>query len=220
VLGAHLRWNWAGDVARSAVSAAEQRNRIGVTVYGGEAEVLLDTGATGWTVPPNAPALPGTRVFRGFMFEDFAPGTRYLTGFARSRGFRDYRGLGWLVTVRQPAELVFAPVVELQRRLARWGIGFSFAVMIGGWLFVTPFVRRLQGVRAAANRIRDGDILTVMPRHQGGTEMSAMCESLGTLVEDLRAQQPKPPVEPPSSATPPESTFHKPTGSDPRRVVW
>ncbi len=219
VLGAHLRWAWAGDIARSVVSEAALRNQIGVTLYAGDADAILDTGVSGWTLPPNAPALPGPRVYRGYLHENFALGTRYLTGFSRSRGYRDYRGLNWLVTVRQPVARAFAPVGELQRRIARWGLGFTVALTFGAWFFMHPFVRRLQGMRAAADRIRSGDVLTVMPRHPGESEVSAMCASVGDLVEQLRTEVPKA-DEPAPPAPQLPSGYVKPGPSDPRRVVW
>lgn len=218
VLGAHVRWAWAGDVVRSVVTESARRNQIGVTLYAGDTDVLLDTGASGWTLPPNAPPMSGPRVYRGFTRERFTLGTHYLTGFSRSRGFRDYRGLNWLVAVRQPIDRALAPVVELQRLIARWGIGFTVLLTVAAWFFMDPFVRRLQGVRAAARRLQGGDVLTVMPRHPGESEVSTMCEAVGELVEKLRAEAP-PAAEPPPPTTSP-SSYVKPAGTDPRRVVW
>jgi hypothetical protein len=220
VLGAHVRWTWAADVARSVITQTAHREQIGVTVYAGDADVLLDTGASGWTLPPNAPPRPGPRVFRGSLIETFSLGTRYVTGFSQSRGFRDYRGLGWLVAVRQPVDRAFASVGELQRRLARWGIALVVAFTFAGWFLLHPLVRRLQIMRAAADRIRGGDVLSVMPRHPGETELSATCESVGRLVEHLRAESPPPPTPAVPSTPPPPGGFVRPTGADPRRVVW
>jgi hypothetical protein len=219
ILGAHLRWAWAGDIARSVVTEAALRQQIGVTLYAGDTEALLDTGVSGWTVPPNAPPVPGPRVTRGHLRENFALGTRYLTGFARSRGYRDYRSLNWLAAVRQPIARTFAPVGELQRRIARWGLGFTVVLTLGAWFAADPFVRRIQGMRAAAVRIREGDVLTVMPRHAGESEVSTMCDAVGDLVEQLRAESARP-VEPPPPAPTPPSGYVKPGATDPRRVVW
>jgi hypothetical protein len=95
--------------------------------------------------------------------------------------------------------------------------------MLATWFFFTPFVRRLRGVKASADRIRKGDILTVMPQHHGQTELSEMCSSLGALVEDLRQKKPAAAEPPTVEQRPPEtrkSDYVKPTGTDPRRIVW
>ena len=122
VLGAMLHWDWAREVQLSVVSETARRERIGVTVYNRHGDVVLDSGGSGWTQPPDAPKLTDSRHFRGAMTELPPTGGRpYLTGFARSRGYREFRGLNWLVTVRQPLDLALAPVRELQRTIAGWG---------------------------------------------------------------------------------------------------
>jgi HAMP domain-containing protein len=189
VLAAHVRWGWARDVQLSVVAEPALRAQTGVTIYAGPGDILLDTGSSGWTEPPNAPAVPENRRFRGALIENAAGGTTYLTGYARSRGFREYRGLGWLTTVRQPVERVFAPVGELWRSVVGWGLVFTVVSLVSGWLLAAPFSRRLRKIAAAADRIREGDVLTVLPRPPGESEIARVCGTLGDMVEDFRAKQ-------------------------------
>jgi hypothetical protein len=152
--------------------------------------VLLDSGASGWTQPPEAPPVGEGRRFRGSLTEPTG-GTTYLTGYSRSRGFREYRGVGWLVVIRQPAERTFAPVDALRRAIAQWGAGLTALAVIAAWILAGRHARRLRSVRAAAERIREGDILSVLPRPKDESEIAAMCGALDDLVEDLRAKQEK-----------------------------
>ena len=188
VLGAHLHWNWAREVQNSVVPETARRERIGVTVYSVSGEVLLDSGGSGWTQPPEAPAL-NDRNFRGILRENTNGGTTYLTGYARSRGFHEFRGFGWVVTVRQPAELVFGPVGDLQRRIAAWGLSLAGVLIVVSWLSAGRIARRLHSIGMAADRIRQGDILTVMPIPRGEGEIATLCGSLGTMVDDFRKKQ-------------------------------
>lgn len=189
VLGTHLSWDWTRDVQSSIVSEAARRECIGVTLYGAAGDVLLDSGVSGWTQPPDAPAIAGARRYRGSLVEPISGGTTYLTGFARSRGHREYRGLGWLVAVRQPAELAFAPVRELQQQIIAAGIVFALGLIVLGWFAAAKIARRLRSIGLAANRIREGDILTVLPRPPGDGEVARMCSALGDMVDDFRAKQ-------------------------------
>ncbi|MSU51674.1 MAG: HAMP domain-containing protein [Opitutus sp.] len=189
VLGSHLHWGWAREVQLSVVPEISRRERIGVTVYSATGEVLLDSGGSGWSQPPDAPTLADPRRPRGMMLENTSGGTAYVTGFARSRGYREYRGFGWLITVRQPAELVFAPARELQRRIAVWGFTFAFVLAIVSWVGAGRLARRLHSIGTAADRIRDGDILTVMPTRRGESEIATLCGSLGNMVDDFRQKQ-------------------------------
>jgi hypothetical protein len=109
VLAAQVRWGWSRDVQLSVVPEAVAREQVAATVYGAEGDILLDSGALGWSHPPAAPVVGETRRARGWIVETTPEGARFLTGFSRSRGFREYRGLGWIAVVRQPLRLVFAP---------------------------------------------------------------------------------------------------------------
>ncbi len=199
VLGAHLRWNWSREVHLSVIPDALARERIGATVYAGN-DPLLDSGASGWSHPPDAPAIEDQRRARGYTIEATSLGTTYLTGFARSRGFREFRGLGWLAVVRQPVDRAFAPVSALRGRIAAWGIALSFAAAGAAWLLTAQHARRLRSLRASAVRIQEGDVLAVLPRPPGDSELARTCGALGDLVEDLRA---RPPASAPSAPSAP-----------------
>ena len=190
VVGALLHWDWAREVQFSVVPETARRERIGVTVYNTNGEVLLDSGASGWTQPPEPPAITDARRFRGTMLETPASGGEaYVTGFARSRGYREFRGLGWLIVVRQPAGLALAPARELQRVVGGWGIVFTALVLVVSWIAAGQLTRRLRSVTGAAERIRQGDILTVMPVPRGEGEVAQMCGALGEMVAEFRAKQ-------------------------------
>jgi HAMP domain-containing protein len=188
VLATQVRWDWAHEVQLSVVPETARRERIGVTVYTGNGEVLLDSGGSGWTRPPDLPAIPDRRKFRGNLIEPTTLGTTYLTGFMRSRGFREYRGLGWITAVRQPVDQAFVPVTELQHSIARWGFVFTGLGMIGAWVFAGRISRRLRSVGTAASRIQSGDILATLPSARGEGEIEQMCGALSRLVEDFRAK--------------------------------
>ena len=189
-LGAHVSWEWSREVQLSVVPESARRERIGVTVYSAAGEVLLDSGGSGWSQPPEPPVISDPRKFRGTLLQSADGGTSYLTGFARSRGYREYRGLGWLIVVRQPADLALAPARELQRTLFGWGALLTIVLVAVSWIAAARLSRRLRSVRLAADRIRGGDVLTVLPRPSGEGELARMCGSLNDLVEDLRKKSP------------------------------
>jgi HAMP domain-containing protein len=219
VLGAHVSWAWASEVQLSVIPESAQRERLGVTLYAANNEVLLDSGGSGWSLPPDAPVVRGATRFRGTMIEDTSLGTQYLTGYVRSRGYRDYRGLGWLITVRQPVDHAFAPVQELRRTLVKWGLLFGGALMVTSWVGATHLIRQLRRIAAAARRIRHGDVFAVMPRPKGERDLERMCAEVGDLVQELRPpDQPRP--EPPPDATAAGDPASRPSGTDPRRVLW
>lgn len=214
VLGAQVRWSWAREVQLSVIPDSARRERLGVTIYTASGEVVLDSGGSGWTAPPDAPPglseRPGTR---GTLTEQAAGDAAYVTGYARTRGFREYRGQGWLVVVRQPFAEAFAPEQELRNRIIRVGLGLVVMLVIVTWYFAARFERRIRAIATAAQRIGEGDVLTLMPQPAGDTELDRTCVALGDLVEKFRQRQDAlelenarlasrpPPPPPPSSPT-------------------
>ena len=188
VLAAQVRWTWTRDAQQSVVPEAARRERLGVTVYSAAGEVLIDSGSSGWTRPPDSPAISDRRKFRGHLIEPTSLGTTYLTGFLRSRGFREYRGLGWVTAVRQPVDHALTSATALQHTIARWGFALAGLGMIGAWLFAGRISRRLRSLATAARRIQSGDVLTVLPSGRGEGEIEHLCRALGHLVEDFRAR--------------------------------
>jgi HAMP domain-containing protein len=186
VLAAQVRWGWSRDVQLSVVPEAVAREQVATTVYAADGDILLDSGALGWSHPPAAPVVGETRRARGWMMETTPEGATFLTGFSRSRGFREYRGLGWIAVVRQPVRLAFAPVAALRQSLARWGFAIVAVGVIAAWVLAGRLTRRLHSITAASQRIREGDILAVLPHPADESEVSRMCRAVGGLVEDLR----------------------------------
>jgi HAMP domain-containing protein len=190
VLGAQLNWTTlAPEIVQSVLPATARRARIGLTIYSARREVLLDSGGSGWSEPFEAPELPDRSKLRGFLLEDTANGVSFVTGYARSRGSRDFLGLGWLVTVRQPLEEAFAPAQTWQRQILQAGLFATLAAAAIGWVLASRLTQRLRVIGAAAGRIGEGDVLTVMPLPQDRGELSAMCGALGRMVDEFRQRQ-------------------------------
>ncbi len=190
ILGAQVRWSWAREVQLSVVPDALRRNRIGVTVYAANREVVLDSGGSGWTIPPDAPPdLSDRPGIRGVITEQAAGDVPSLAGYAGTRGFREYRGQRWLVVVRQPLAEAFAPAQELRRRFIWTGLGLVAALGLVTWIVSSRLERRIRAIATAAHRIGEGDILTLLPQPSGDTELDRTCVALGDLVEKFRRRQ-------------------------------
>jgi HAMP domain-containing protein len=189
VLAAQLRWSWARDTQHSVVSDTARRDRLGVTIYAAGGEELLDTRASGWTHPPEAPAIGAKAGAHGYFVEDVPGDAEFFTGYARARGFRDFRGTNWLVAVRQPIADAFAPAQGLHRQIVWLGVALVSVIAVASWVIAGRFARRMSAVATAAGRIRGGDVLTLMPQPRDRGEVSSMCGALGELVDDFRQKQ-------------------------------
>ena len=186
VLGAHMRWSWARVTQLSVVPDTARREHIGATIYSPGGEVLLDSGASGWTLPPDAPDVGAKSGAHGHFAENVTGDTEFLTGYARERGHGVFPGANWLVTVRQPVADAFAPVRDLRGRIVWIGASFTAVILVLSWVLAGRITRRMAAIASAAGRIRGGDILTLMPRPRGRGDLQSMCDALGDMVADFR----------------------------------
>ncbi len=188
VLCAQIRWSWVAEINYSVLPDAMRREKIGGTIYSSTGAVLLDSGVSGWSEPPDSPVNRIDQRDRGSFHETTAHGATYLTGYARSRGYREYRGLGWFVAVRQPTARVFTPAVELRLWVIRVGLTLTAIVTVLGWILAAGIARRLDLLTATARRIRAGDILTIFPQPRGQNEFSRLYAALGAMLTHFREQ--------------------------------
>ena len=231
VLGAQLNWTWARDVQLSVVPETARRESLGVTIYAKNGEMLLDSGGSGWTEAPGIPTLPVRAGMRGSFTENAEGGTVYLTGYARSQGYRDFPGLHLLVVVRQPTAIVFAPVHELQGWIWRLGALLAGGVVVLSWVLVARLNRPMRAIARAADHIRGGDVTSLIPRYHGGAA-GRLSTAVGDLVDTFRAKQGKLEAEKAqlearvrasSSAPPAQAETPKPPaprGSGPDNIRW
>jgi HAMP domain-containing protein len=188
VLGAHLDWSLAREAQLSVVPEKARRESLSVALYAKKGEMVLDSGGSGWTEAPGIPTLPARAGLRGSFTENAEGGTVYLTGYARSQGYRDYPGLHLLVVVRQPTAIVFAPVRELRGWIWRLGGLMAGGFVILSWVVVMRLNRPMRAIARAADRIRAGDILSLIPRYHDG-DAGRLSTALGDMVDAFRAKE-------------------------------
>lgn len=168
VVAAHLDWTWARETV-SAFETSLTRQRAGTEI------LLVARDGTVLHGPPDlirrplpARTLTGARPLGGS-----AEGPRigpwpdgpspYLFATERTRGFRDYPGLGWTVAARVEADRALAPVRELSRAITVSGLVVALVGALLTWWLSGCLARPLDAVRAQAGRLGRGEPLTRLP---------------------------------------------------------
>jgi hypothetical protein len=152
VLGAHLSWAWAADVERSLLAPMSERDAVELMVLKADGTVFLgpsDLIGSRLDVPSVQAARAGRT---GHVIASWPNGKTYLTGFSASRGYRSYKGLGWLVLARQDAETALAPITRLRRHLLAWGATVTGLFVILGWVGARWIAAPLCALTIAADR--------------------------------------------------------------------
>jgi diguanylate cyclase (GGDEF)-like protein/PAS domain S-box-containing protein len=188
VVAAHVSWDWATRLRDAIESYAHADSPFELLVLAADGTVLL-----------GPPGLSGTRLAREELspahlrnyeagLERWADGVAYLTGTSATRGFGQYRGLGWVVVVRQRAEVAFAPVRLLQRRIALAGGLVALLSILLGWFIAARVSRPLAEISHAADRISRGHRRVQIPPEGAYAEVAQLAESLRTMLSSLNRQ--------------------------------
>ncbi|MBF0375409.1 MAG: hypothetical protein HQL39_18605, partial [Alphaproteobacteria bacterium] len=107
VLGAHLNWTWANEVLAPFILAENSAVQHEALILDRNGIVLHGPRSMRGSKAPMA--LPTSDV----QVRTDAQGYAYAA--ARTRGYRDYSGLGWTVVVRTPMEAIYRLADAIQR---------------------------------------------------------------------------------------------------------
>ncbi|MEW6369778.1 MAG: ATP-binding protein [Pseudomonadota bacterium] len=185
VLGIHLSWQWARAVERSVIAPIAQRGRVDALILGSNGTVLL--GPKGLQGKPlDVPSFQAAQDQEaGFLVERWPDGQSYLVGFARSKGYDSYPGLGWTVLVRQPVDDAYAPALALRQRAIWSGVALALLFSVVGVLVARRITRPLGQLVRDAGRIRRGESVQLDTEGRTYVEVERLSDTLNALVTDL-----------------------------------
>lgn len=188
-LAAHFSWAWAREIQRSLLRSMEGRPGLEAVIVGADGTVLLGPGGDfGGQLD-----LESIRIARGgyrnWAVETWPDGGRYLTGVAFGSGHGDYKGLGWTVLARQPAEVAYAPADDLRRDILLRGGVFALVFSVLAWFAAGWVTRPLSAIASAAKRLRDGEPGVEIPAVGGVAEVEDLSQSLRTLISALTSSK-------------------------------
>lgn len=186
VLGAHLSWEWARDIARSVIEPVQAGRQVDALIVDARGLVLLGPPELqGRTI--NTASLQRARAQRGtgFEVEDWSDGHTYLVGFSQTDGYNDYRGLGWTVLLRQETGNAYATVQKLGEYALWTGVALAVLFSIAGVLVANWITRPLKNLQEYADQIRLGTVAPLAPDEQAYGEVRSLASALNTLLADL-----------------------------------
>jgi PAS domain S-box-containing protein len=183
VLGVHLSWQWAREV-RDSVIGPEERPSLQAIVASSDGTILLGPDAM-MHRPLSATSLSALRTRANGYLVEYGTQGNYLVGFARTRGYRDYPGLGWSVVVRQDLREAYGPVRTLQARVLWIGVGAAVVFSILGHFLALRLSRPLRELALSAERIRDGRADAIAPPRGAYAEVHGLAGTLNALVAGL-----------------------------------
>jgi len=185
VLASHLSWEWAREIEASLLKPLQDRKDIEVFVVSATDDTVLLGSDDMIGNPLTLNSLYRARSGQNhWQLEIWPDGQEYLTGFVAATGYMDYPGLDWVVLVRQPSGIAYAPVKNLQMYIMVVGGALAAIFALVGWFMGGVVANPLEEIARAADRLRSGE-KTLMPQHKGIREIEVLESSLRQMIFSL-----------------------------------
>ncbi|MBD2504024.1 diguanylate cyclase domain-containing protein [Anabaena azotica] len=203
VLGAHLYWQWAANLRDNLLQPLQVYRQVEVLILSNKGEVLLapplaedkvkannmDFNSSAFKLNRLKSVEAAQQNQRGFYVELWPDGELYLTGYAKSKSYRNYPGLGWIVLVRQSAKQAFAAARSLQQTILIWGTLIGLVSSIFAWCAAGRVVNPVLKIADVANRIREGEANLQIPIFSGVDEVSKLSKAVAQLFAQYEQQK-------------------------------
>ncbi|MNR78099.1 Diguanylate cyclase DosC [compost metagenome] len=185
VLGVHLSWNWARNIANSLLVPADRQYLVEVLVVREDGLVILGPEYLEESTI-STHSLDFARTGRtGAIAEKWPDGQRYLTGYSQTGVGSGDGMLKWAILIRQPEEVALATFRDLQRQIL-W-VGGIIAVLLV-WIAVAlarQLAKPLDELSAAIIRRKEGGN-DAIPVIDGYHEVHLLSVTLADMVERER----------------------------------
>ncbi|ASC73729.1 hypothetical protein XM38_047010 [Halomicronema hongdechloris C2206] len=184
VIGAHLNWQWAEEVIDVLMKTPQVE---GKEVFIVNRDGMVLSGPRAWqgkSLDLDSNRLAYLRK-QGYAVETWPNDETYLVGFAYSRGYQSYEGLGWTILVRESTATAFAPAHDLYQRILLGGVVIGGGFVFLSWAATALITRPLLQVAAIADQIRAGNRDITLPHFRSNHEMARLSRALTQLITEL-----------------------------------
>jgi signal transduction histidine kinase len=109
----------------------------------------------------------------------------HLVGYARSRGYADFGGTGWMVAIREEKRTAFRPARQAAAAIGALCLGLGLALSLSGVIGTRMTLRGLEHIAASAAALQAGRSVEFVPL-PGRDEVAELSRVLAALVNDLQ----------------------------------
>ncbi len=184
VLCGHIFWNWAEEILDSKQTPDKDiflLTQDGLVMSGPEAP----RSELAKLAPRTMQAIQQAGQDSGYLLEKWSDGKTYLVGYAKSSGYRDYPGLGWISLMREDVTKAFAPAHQLRQNILLMGVSLGLLFAWLGWLMAGRIARPITRISHAADSIAAGELAIDIPTQQGDDEVAHLSTAIRGMVEKL-----------------------------------
>lgn len=124
----------------------------------------------------------------GYLIETSEHDKNALIGYAHSKGYKDFRGLGWSAIAMQNPDLAFKPVVTLRNTIVLLGMFVSIGIIFLSLLISNSISSPLKSLALSSAMIADGD-LSQRVGLTSNDETGELIKSFNKMAEALESRE-------------------------------
>lgn len=183
VVGMHLSWSWARDIAAKLLDPTVNRYDVEVILVRDDGTVIL--GPKG--MEERKVDTPSWRAAQagqegGSLLETWPDGRRYVSGYART-GRNDGMKLQWSVIVRQPETVALHAFRDLEQRVILVGALSGAVLVILAFILTRRLVAPINALSAALEQRAAGRPDVAIPQVNSYREIQLLSSTLVNMVE-------------------------------------
>jgi len=121
-----------------------------------------------------------------FIAQGDKPGEdQELIAHVRSRGYKDFKGLGWILIVEHKTKEIFAPAAQLRNDILIISSTATILAVLLGLLISTSISKPVKELRDAAAKIGEGNLNSRI-EVRSNDEIGQLAQSFNDMAEDLK----------------------------------
>lgn len=183
VLGVHLSWTWARDLAKKLLNPANDRYDVEIMIVREDGTVLLGPRELEEKKISTDSFKASLRLPSGAIREKGDNGEHYLTGFARTGLNSEFTDLKWSVLVRQPEQVAMAGFKDLERQVLFVGCLVGVLLMALAFFLTRRLVAPMNQLSAALELRAGGAFEVEIPIVGTYYEIQLLSSTLATMVQ-------------------------------------
>ena len=189
VLATHLSWAWTEEVKNSLTNTPNQEDEFDIFIVSQRDNTII-LGPKGMVGKPIHEQILSDQEYTEDQWSvtEWVDNKSYVMGSTLGDGHADYAGLGWTVMVRQPIDIAYEAINELEQFM--WVIGGVAILLFSmiGWVLADQIARPIRKIAAAAREIGEGKHSEIPVIH-GVKEVEELSISIRNMVQTITTTQ-------------------------------
>jgi HAMP domain-containing protein len=168
-------------------------DKEGFLIFSGTGQTLKKHGKDtslsefGENISSQEPVALAIRGQEGFILRE-ANGKSLLTSYTPSKGYKDFKGLGWALIVDFETDEVFGSIVQLDSKLRLAFFGTLIIAFCIGIFFIRSFLKPLSILRNGVRKLGEGDFDSKI-EIDSKDEVADLADSFNKMAQKIEKDQ-------------------------------